>query len=145
MFLENRITNRTLTHRRVRRSIRVGVAYGSDPKTVMDILTDSANRHGLVCKDPTPFAVFEDFGDSSLVFMLYYWVNIDSSTNPGVVASDLRIMIDKRLSAAGLGVPFPQRDARLITDKPIRVELGDFRNSNSNSADESPEPPTGRS
>jgi small-conductance mechanosensitive channel len=40
-----------------------------------------------------------------------------------VVASDLRLMIYKRFSEAGIGVPFPQRDMHLTTGKPLRVEI----------------------
>ena len=57
VFLENRVTNWTLTSNKMRRSIRVGVAYGSHPQKVMEILTEVAGRHGLVIKEPEPFAV----------------------------------------------------------------------------------------
>ena len=81
----------------------------------MDILTECAGRHGLVCKDPAPFAVFEDFGDNALVFTLYFWVELGRPTNAMVVASDLRLMIEKRFAEAGIGVPFPQRDIHLTS------------------------------
>ena len=123
MFLENRVTNLTLSSRKVRRVLRVGVAYGTHPQTVMEILAESASRHGLICKDPAPFAIFEDFGDNSLVFTLYFWVELGGATNSMVVSSDLRLMIDKRFSEAGIGIPFPQRDMHLTTDKPIQVML----------------------
>jgi potassium efflux system protein len=123
LFLENRVTNRTLSSAKMRRELRVGAAYGSDPKLIMEILTESAGRHGLVCKDPAPFAIFEDFGDSSLVFTLYFWVDLHSSANAIVVTSDLRLMIEKRFTEAGVGIPFPQRDMHLTTDKPIEVRI----------------------
>jgi potassium-dependent mechanosensitive channel len=69
VFLENRVTNWTLSNledapQRPRgRGLRHGPAA-----VVMDILLESAGRHGLICKDPAPFAVFEDFGDNALVF-----------------------------------------------------------------------------
>lgn len=125
VFLENRVTNWTLSSSRMRRNIRVGVAYGTDPRMVMDILTDCASRHGLVCKDPAPFAVFEDFGDNALIFSLYFWIELGKGTNPMVVASDLRLMIEKRLAEAGIGVPFPQRDIHLISQQPINVRMTD--------------------
>ncbi len=121
-FLEHKVTNWTLTMPRQRKSVRVGVAYGSDTRTVMDILKDCALRHGLVCKDPEPFVVFEDFGDSALVFILYYWYDFSSDGNALVVASDLRLMIEKRLREAGIEIPFPQRTLHLAS-KPIRVEM----------------------
>lgn len=123
LFLENRVTNWTLSSSKMRRSVRVGVAYGSDPRAVMEILTESASRHGKICKEPAPFAVFEDFGDSALVFTLYFWMEMGMGGNSAVIASDVRLMIEKRLSEAGINVPFPQRDMHLTTVQPIRVEV----------------------
>ena len=123
LFLENRVTNWTLSSARMRRKVTLGAAYGTDPKTVMDILTECAGRHGLVCKEPAPFAVFEDFGDSALVFSLYFWVDMGGTGNAMVIASDLRLMIGKRLAEAGIGIPFPQRDMHLASERPIRVEI----------------------
>lgn len=123
LFLENRVTNRTLTSAKMRREIRVGAAYGSDPRAVMEILTESAARHGLVCKEPAPFAIFEDFGDNALIFILYFWVDLHGGANAVVVASDLRLMIEKRFTEAGVGIPFPQRDMHLTTDKPLEVRI----------------------
>jgi small-conductance mechanosensitive channel len=47
------------------------------------------------------------------------------STNAMVVTSDLRIMIEKRFGEAGVGVPYPQRDMHLTTDKPIEIRMAD--------------------
>jgi small-conductance mechanosensitive channel len=123
VFLENRVTNWTLSSSKMRRNLRVGVAYGSQPQKVMEILTESAGRHGLICKNPEPFAVFDDFGDSALIFTLYFWVELGGSTNAMIVASDLRLMIEKRFTEMEIGVPYPQRDMHLTTDKPIEVRL----------------------
>ena len=128
LFLENRVTNWTLTTSRMRRGVRVGVAYGTHPQSVMEILSDCAGRHGLVCKDPAPFAVFEDFGDNALIFTLYFWVELGKNTNPMVVASDLRLMIEKRFAEAGISVPFPQRDMHLVTDTPLMVRMAAHNN-----------------
>ncbi len=122
-FLENRVTNWTLSSSKVRRFVRLGVAYGSSPRQVMDVLTESAARHQLVCKDPAPFAVFEDFGDSALIFCLYFWLEVGGSTNRTIVGSDLRLMIEKRFSELGIGVPFPQRDVNLNSASPITVRI----------------------
>jgi small-conductance mechanosensitive channel len=123
MFLENRVTNLTLSSAKVRRSVRVGAAYGTEPKLVMEILTESASRHGLICKDPAPFAVFDDFGDNALMFTVYFWVEMGHGTNAMVVASDLRLMIEKRFAESKVGIPFPQRDMHLTTDQPLEVRM----------------------
>lgn len=123
VFLENRVTNWTLSSSKMRRSLRVGVAYGSDPQKVMEILIEAAARHGLILKDPAPFAVFDDFGDNALIFSLYFWIQLSGSTNPMIVSSDLRLMIEKRFGELEIGVPFPQRDMHLTTEKPIEVRI----------------------
>jgi potassium efflux system protein len=103
VFLENRVTNWTLSNSQIRRSLRVVAPYGSSPQKVMEILTDAAKRHGLILKEPAPYAVFDDFGDTFLVFQLYFWINLGSGTNPTIVASDLRLMIEKHLTQIKLG------------------------------------------
>jgi potassium efflux system protein len=123
LFLENRVVNWTLNSRFLRRELKLGVAYGSPPQDVIRILTESADRHGLVLKDPPPFAVFSHFGDNSLDFTLLYWVELDDKTNGLVVDSDLRIMIEKRFTELGIGVPFPQRDIHLGTARPLQIEI----------------------
>jgi small-conductance mechanosensitive channel len=122
VLLDNRVTNWTLTNRRMRRCLRVGVAYGTPPSKVMAVLTEVAGRHGLVCNEPAPFAVFEDFGESALVFALYFWLELPGSSNPLVITSDLRLMIEKRFSETGCGVPFPQRDIHLSAAQPLQVQ-----------------------
>ncbi|MCF7675233.1 MAG: mechanosensitive ion channel, partial [Akkermansiaceae bacterium] len=122
VLLDNRVTNWTLTHTRMRRTLRVGVAYGTPPSRVMSVLTEVAGRHGLVCKEPAPFAVFEDFGESALVFALYFWLELPGPSNPMVITSDLRLMIEKRFAETGCGVPFPQRDIHLTAATPLPVQ-----------------------
>jgi len=123
LFLENRVTSLTLSNRCNRRVIRVGVAYGTSPQKVMEALRECADRHGLVLKDPEPMVLFEDFGDSALMFAIYFWVEFNDRTNAMQVMSDLRIMIEKRLSELGIGIPFPQRDLHLVGDKPVTVRI----------------------
>jgi len=123
LFLENRVTNLTLSDRRSRRVIRVGAAYGTPPAKVMDAMRECADRHGLVLKEPEPLVLFEDFGESSLVFAVYFWVELNERTNPLLVMSDLRIMIEKRFSELGIHIPFPQRDMHFASNKPVTVRL----------------------
>jgi small-conductance mechanosensitive channel len=122
VFLENRVTNWTLSSARVRRSLRVSVAYNTSPPQVMALLTEVAGRHGLICKEPVPFAVFEDFGENALVFGLYFWLELRGGTNPMIVTSDLRLMLEKRFAEVGISLPFPQRDVHLTSDKPLDVQ-----------------------
>lgn len=122
MFLENKVTNWTHTNRRLRRSIRLGVEYGSPSQKVAEVLVECANRHGKVLRDPAPLALFEDFGENALLFQLYFWVELAGNTNASLVASDLRFMIEKRMAEVGIVIPSPQRDFRLVTDAPLSID-----------------------
>ncbi|MES2658310.1 MAG: mechanosensitive ion channel domain-containing protein [Verrucomicrobiota bacterium] len=124
LFLENTITNRTLSDRTFRRFINIGVSYGSSPSQVIEILTECAERHGLVLKDPAPTVLLQDFGDNALIFRLYLWVAQDGKINGEMVESDLRLMIDKRFGEVGILFPYPQTDIHLKTEAPIQIELG---------------------
>ena len=123
LFLENRVVNWTLNNRLIRREIRLGVTYGSPTQDVIKILTDAAERHGLVLDDPAPIAALSNFGDNSLDYTLYFWVELNDKTNAIVVESDLRLIIEKRLTDAGIVVPFPQRDVHLTTTQPLQVQI----------------------
>jgi small-conductance mechanosensitive channel len=122
-LIENKVTNWTHSDRKVRRLLKVGVAYGSPVREVADILRDCAKRHGLVLGEPEPQVIFSDFGDNALVFSLYIWVDLAPSVNSLQVLSDLRFMIEKRFAEAGIVIAFPQRDVRLDATKPLRVEV----------------------
>jgi potassium efflux system protein len=114
LFLENRITNLTLSNRRVRRVVRVGVAYGCSPSQVLTVLKECADRHGLILKDPAPAATLDDFGATSLVFAIFFWIELNNKTDGNIVASDIRVMIEKRFGEVGIGflTPVPNKDPK---------------------------------
>ena len=90
----------------------MGVAYGSNTRQVEKILLECAVAHPEILKHPKPFALFENFGDSSLDFGLYFFVR-DSFVDPRI-KSALRYAIDDRFRESGITIPFPQRDVHLF-------------------------------
>ena len=54
---------------------------------------------------------------------LYFWVELTPTVVAMRVASDLRFMLEKQLAEAGIVMPFPQREMRLDTTRPLRVEV----------------------
>ncbi|MDD2734226.1 MAG: mechanosensitive ion channel [Desulfuromonadaceae bacterium] len=122
-FLDNKVTNWTHSNARLRRIVKVGVSYGSPTTLVRDVLTECGNAHNLILKTPPPEALFEDFGESSLIFALYFWIEHGPETNPLLVTSDLRFMIEKRFTEENIRIAFPQRDVHLDTTEPLRFEM----------------------
>lgn len=121
-FLENRITNLTLSNRRVRRTLSVRAALGSSPQTVSTILKECVERHGLILKEPTPIITFEDFTETAYVFTAYYWTEFNDKTNGDVVASDIRFMLEKRFAEADVEFAGAKHDFPLRTEQPLQVE-----------------------
>ena len=102
------VVNWTRSDRQRRYDIDVGVAYGTDPEQVMRLLVEAAGDVPEIMKSPAPLAMFKGFGDSSLDFRLLAWVH---SVDVGLQAQNgLRIAILRKLDAAGIAMPFPQRD-----------------------------------
>jgi small-conductance mechanosensitive channel len=110
-LISSEVINWTLSDDSHRMEIAVGVAYGTNPQMVIDLLVSVAVGHPEVFPDPEPLALFLGFGESSLDFELRAW------TGPEFVkvASDLRVAVNTALAEAGIEIPFPQRDLHLRT------------------------------
>lgn len=114
-FITESIYNYTQNHRTTREFVRVGVAYGSDTRKVERLLLQSIEEQKGVLKSPKPFVLFEDFGDSALVFSVLFFIS-DSFSEPRI-KSAVRFRIDELFRENGISIPFPQRDVHLFTNK----------------------------
>jgi small-conductance mechanosensitive channel len=105
--------------------IPVGVAYGTDPKTVLDLLTRVGTQNADIMNDPAPRAIFSGFGESSLDFELRAWTAKADDWVP--IRSDLVTAVYAALTEAGIEIPFPQRDLNLRagSEVPVKLENGD--------------------
>jgi small-conductance mechanosensitive channel len=94
---------------KIRKKIKVSVAYGTDLKKVSKILLEIANKHPNVVKekDFEPLIRITDFGDSGIDFTINLW--IDEVMNQWVVLSDVRLEIDEHFKKEKITIPFPQR------------------------------------
>ncbi len=115
-LIENEVVNWTLSDRLRRIEVAVGVAYGTPPRRVLEILLEVAKAHPQVLAEPEPYALFDGFGDSSLNFILRAWTgNFDLFLR---TRSELRIGVHDALDAAEIVIPFPQRDIHIVSKPP---------------------------
>ena len=122
VLLDNRVDNWTFGKTAIRGSITVGVAYGSPTREVSRALLAVAVKHGQILERPEPEVRFEEFGESTLVFKILYWVDA-TKTQRERLDSDLRFMVDKALNEAGITLAFPQRDIHFDSSRPLQVEV----------------------
>jgi small-conductance mechanosensitive channel len=115
-LVTERVTNWTLSDRTRRIDLPVGVDYGSAPDKVVDVLEAVARAHPQIMPTPPPQAVFKSFGDSSINFELRAWTN--RFERWPVIQTELAGAIHAALRAAGMSLPFPQREVRLLREDP---------------------------
>ncbi|MBM4013536.1 MAG: mechanosensitive ion channel, partial [Planctomycetes bacterium] len=120
-FITQRVVNHDAIDPRMRVSIVVGVAYGSDLKRVRDVLLEVAAKDGRVMRRPAPEVWFLRFNDSSIDFRLTFW--LPDTRQTGRVTSDLHFAIDAAFARNGIAIPFPHREVVLRADRPLPVRL----------------------
>ena len=107
-LITQKVLNWSLSNVINRVTINVGVAYGTDPDVVRQVLADVVTKDPETLHDPPPLINLETFGDSSLNFVVrFYLAKLDNRIE---VTHRVNTMITKALQEAGITIPFPQRD-----------------------------------
>lgn len=118
-LIATQVTNWTKDDPTLRRDIVVGVAYGSDTKLVEKTLMKIAVDHPRVLSKPEPRVLFNDFGASSLDFILRVWIDdIDFTLK---TMSDLRYEIDEAFRELKIEIAFPQMDLHVRSAEGLKV------------------------
>ena len=121
-LLEKNVINWTLSDPMHRYDFSVGVAYGSDVDLVMHTLKEALDAQPEILRDPVPEVSFENFGESTLDFHVYYWLEVRTH-NARDIGTHMRVLIARLFKERGIEMAFPQSDIRLIPSKPIHVRL----------------------
>jgi len=114
-LISNEVTNWTLSDAIRRCELRVGVAYGTDPDRVIQLLKATILEHPLILKEPAATAHVSGFAESSINFIARFWALVDLHVD---VTSELHVAVCKRLASEGIEIPFPQRDLNLRSVDP---------------------------
>lgn len=117
-FISDIVYNYTQNHKTTRETVKIGVAYGTDTQLVTTILETILQHQKGVLKSPKPFILFDDFGDSALLFSANFFIS-DSFTDPRI-KSEIRYKIDAQFKANNITIPFPQRDVHIYQQTPFQ-------------------------
>ncbi|MCW8154697.1 mechanosensitive ion channel family protein [Stutzerimonas stutzeri] len=103
------ITNFSREPRR-RADINIGIDYSSDIKLARQVLLEIA-EDPRVLREPEPVVFVTGLGDSSVNLSLRVWV---ATGDFWPVTFSFTEQAKERLTAAGVGIPFPQRVVHLV-------------------------------
>ena len=104
-----------------RLDIPVGIAYEDDVEQALDLLLSHLSQDTRVLPDPEPQVLVTGLGDSSVDLTLRCWTN---RTDFWPLRFELNKKVKLWLDAAGISIPFPQRDVHLY-----RTSASDLKDS----------------
>jgi small-conductance mechanosensitive channel len=118
-LITSEVVNWSFVDRNVRTAISVQCSYKDDPEQAMALMLESASASPRVLTDPAPVVRLIGFGENGMDLQLQVWVN-DPENGFANVKSDINLAIWRAFKAAGITMPYPQRDLH-ITSMPGAV------------------------
>lgn len=116
-FVTHQVVNWTLTSNKGRVEVFIGVAYDSDLDLVHETILEAAQEHPRTSTDPEPKCFLDNFGDNSVNFSLYFWVD-DVTEGRREPKSDVQRAIWRKFKERNISIPFPQRDLHIKSWEP---------------------------
>ncbi len=108
-LITSEVINWSYSDKTVRLKAPVQISYDDDPEQAMALLVEVANSKPRVLKDPKPVARLMSFGDNGIDLELRVWIE-DPEDGVNNIRSDLNVGIWRAFKAAGITIPYPQRD-----------------------------------
>lgn len=107
MVIKDPLVNYTAESQR-RTTLMVGVAYDTDLSLAEDVLVEATASVTGVRTRPAPQALVEQFGESSIDFAVRFWHDAHIG-DMWQVRHEVATAVKRKLDAAGITIPFPQR------------------------------------
>ncbi len=93
----------------------VGIGYDDNIKTAQNIILDVLKNDPRVVQDPAPDVFVNELAASSVNLTIRAWASKDDYwAARNSLQQEIKIALDK----AGINIPFPQQEMRIISDKP---------------------------
>ncbi len=117
-FITTQFINWTHDDTRQRYEVEFAVAYDTDLHKVPPLIIKAVLAHEQVLNEPEePDVELRGFGDNGVNFAVEFWVDgIDDGKNK--FTSEIRFAIWDALKKAGISMPFPQREIRILGEMP---------------------------
>jgi len=111
-IITSQVINWSYADRAIRLKLAVQISYRDNPRKAMQLLRDAAKSHPRVERSPEPAVRVMSFGENGIDLELRFWID-DPEDGVNNVRSDLYLAIWDAFEAAGITIPYPQRDVHL--------------------------------
>lgn len=109
------VQNESYSDPHVRVAVAVQVAYDSDLERAMAIMEAAATAQARVVAEPAPAVLLREFAESGINLELGFWV-ADPEKGLGMLRSDINLAVWREFRLAGISIPFPQREIRILKE-----------------------------
>ncbi|AZQ68539.1 mechanosensitive ion channel [Silicimonas algicola] len=99
----------------VRIDIDFGTSYDDDPHKVRKLAIEAAASVNRVLSSRPPVCHITGFGDSSVNYILRFWI-VDPSDGLTNIRGNVFLALWDTFKANGISIPFPQREVRVLND-----------------------------
>ena len=107
----------------MRIAVGVGVKYGTDTRKVEKAIMEIAEANHYILREPPPYVILKEFGDSSVNFELRAYIIADHIV---IAPSELKHEIARVFEREDIVIPFPQRDIHFDwPDAPAKLQRPD--------------------
>jgi small-conductance mechanosensitive channel len=116
-LISQRVENLSLEDSNVLLTSSVTVSYEADPMHVQSLLVEAVAKCPRVLASPAPSALLIQLAPDGLEFLVGYWIN-DPVNGQNNVRSTVNMAVLQALRQAGIGIPYPQREVRVVQMPP---------------------------
>lgn len=116
MLVSNAVKNLSYSDRRVQLELKVSISYEAELNAALDALVRAAQVPDRVLKDPAPGAYVVGFGADGIDLKVQFWI-ADPENGRLSVTSEVARAAHANLRAAGICIPYPQRELRWAKDQ----------------------------
>lgn len=118
-FITERLANMSYSDRSIRLEVKFGVSYDCDPHQVREIAMGVVKGMRRVIADPPPICHVTAFGDSSVDFVLRFWIQ-DPENGMTNIRGEVFLGLWDGFKANGIVIPYPHRE--VILKSPVKAQ-----------------------
>lgn len=116
-LVNSTVINHSYSNRQIRIGIPIQISYQSDLQRAMEIMRQAAVKQPRVLADPEAHVFLKSFGDNGIDLELGIWIS-DPEEGKLSLCSEINMEIWRKFQEAGIEIPYPQRDVRILSGQP---------------------------